>query len=81
MDVKTKLQVKREEKGLSVNDLAERSSQVGECGCAGHMRLVINYIETKQGMCSKPRKTYEWACISRVLKCTVDEIYEKDEKI
>ena len=73
--MKSKLQIKRESLGISIDDLATKSLMYGECGSFGHMILTIKSIEKGELLCSKPRKTYEWACLAEALSCSVDDIY------
>lgn len=70
------LQLIREKRGLSIQELAQRSAVGRMDGCMGHMELTVKHIETGSGPCPKPRKTYEWAALAKALKCSVSEIYK-----
>lgn len=43
--MKSKLQIKRESLGISIDNLATKSLMYGECGSFGHMILTIKSIE------------------------------------
>lgn len=72
----TKLQNRRELANLSIKELAEKSAVGIMKGCAGHIELTIQFIETGRAACPKPRKTYEYAALAKALKCTVDELID-----
>lgn len=72
---KSKLQIKREEVGLSVCELAHKASKFDDVGSIGHLELTIKCIETGAVLCPKPRKTYEWKVLAKALKCKVENIW------
>ncbi|EGO9002009.1 hypothetical protein D2A91_08415 [Enterococcus faecalis] len=78
--MKTKLQIKREQANLTIEQLALKASKKVDCGSASHLELVIKSIETQRCLCPKPRKTYEWKALAKALKCGVSEIFEEEEK-
>lgn len=71
----SKLQSQREKRGLSIQELAQRSAIGLMEGCLGHMVLTIKGIETGRFVCPKPRKTYEWSALAKALNCPVSDIY------
>lgn len=74
--MKSKLQIKRELAGLTVESLAEKAAIGIMSGCVGHMKMTIQFIETGKVPCPKPRKTYEYAALANALKCKVNEIVD-----
>ncbi|MBC2242249.1 hypothetical protein [Listeria booriae] len=76
---KSELQIRREESGLSISELAYKASKMGDVGSVGHLELTIQFIETGVLMCPKPRKTYEYKVLARALKCKVEDIWARLE--
>ncbi|MDT0111657.1 hypothetical protein QJV45_14330 [Listeria booriae] len=72
---KSKLQIKREEAGYSIDKLADKAAD--KLCDAGHLELVIVRIERGRIVCPKPRKTYEWKALAKALKCKVVDIWEE----
>ncbi|MBC1209498.1 hypothetical protein HB815_01025 [Listeria booriae] len=74
---KSKLQIKREEAGYSIDKLACKASKFDDVGCKGHFELMILRIEQGKMPCRNPRKTMEWKALAKTLKCKVDDIWEE----
>lgn len=82
--MKTKLQIKREEAGLIVEQLAEKSEQKEaiafdtKCSYGGmlHYINIIRYLEGKKVVTPRPRKTIEYKYIAKALKCKVTDLVE-----
>ena len=72
--MKTKLQIKREQSDLTIEELALKAFKYFDCGCLEHLVLTIESIETHRFLCPKPRKTYEWKALAKALNCSVSEI-------
>ena len=75
----TKLQLKREALNLSQIDLANLSAFLTDAGDSGHMLATIKTIEEGVLHSPRPRKTYEWKALAKVLRCTDEEISEESE--
>lgn len=75
--MKPKLQIKREQANLTIEQLALKASEQIDCGSVGHLVLSIKSIETHTCLCPKPRKTYEWKAIAKALNCSISEIFEE----
>lgn len=80
--MKTKLQIMREKKGLTVRELAEKAAWHQEkkqpsIGVILHFENSIRKIEGENVVAPRPRKTYEYKNIAQALGCSVDELVEK----
>lgn len=75
--MKTKLQIKREQAGLTIEELTLKAFKYFDYGCVEHLVLSIVSIETHTVLCPKPRKTYEWKALAKALNCSVSEIFQK----
>lgn len=75
--MKTKLQIKREQANLTIEQLALKAYEQLDCGCVGHLVLTIKSIETRTCLCPNPRKTYEWKAIAKALGCGISEVFEE----
>ena len=76
---KTKLQIMREKKGLTIEDVARRAIFHGYTGGnEGHLIYCIYWIESRGAVIKspRPRKTYEYKYIAQALGCSVDELVE-----
>lgn len=69
----SKLEFVRTGKGITRKSLSEMCAN--KDFDANHMLLSIIRIETGKIVCPKPRKTYEYKRLAKVLKCNVDDIY------
>ncbi|MBC1801096.1 hypothetical protein [Listeria booriae] len=74
---KSKLQIKREEAGYSLEELAYKASKVNDVGCEDHFGLIILRIEQGKMPCRKPRKTMEWLALAIALNCKMQDIWEE----
>lgn len=72
--IHSKLENKRKQIGLSIDELAQKSAVGIMAGCEDHMKLIIQFIETGKVPCPKPRKTYEYAALAKALKCKIDDL-------
>ena len=71
----TKLQMKRESKSLSIEELAKKALSKVDCGDFRHMILTIKSIEErKKHLCPRPRKSYEWKALALALGCDIKEL-------
>lgn len=76
----TKLQLLRESKNLSIEALASKALHYRDCGNLGHMVLIIRSIEEGRPFTPRPRKTYEWAALSKALHCKIEDIQEDKQR-
>ncbi len=78
----TKLQLMRENKNLSIRELAEEAAWCQEkkrpsLGVILHFENAIRKIEGENVVALRPRKTYEYKNIAQALGCLVDELMEE----
>lgn len=78
----TKLQLMRENKNLSIRELAEEAAWCQEkkrpsLGVILHFENAIRKIEGENVVAPRPRKTYEYKNIAQALGCSVDELVEE----
>lgn len=67
------LEIVRKSKNLTRENLAKLCAD--DFFDYGHMLLTIRYIETGIPVSPRPRKTYEYKRLAKVLKCKVSDIY------
>lgn len=74
---KSKLQLVRESKELTIEELAKKAAVYSHLsGSYGNILLSIRYIEQGERQCPKPRKTYEYQALANILECKVSDIFE-----
>ncbi|USI66507.1 MULTISPECIES: helix-turn-helix domain-containing protein [Lactococcus] len=78
---KTKLQIMREKKNLTIRQLAEKAAWCQEkkqpsIGVILHFENSIRKLEGENVVAPKPRKTYEYRNIAQALGCSVEELIE-----
>ena len=83
---KTKLQIMREKKELTVRELAEKAAWYQEknrpsMGVISHFENTIRMIEGENIAAPQPRKTYEYKSIAQVFDCSVSELMEENNDV
>lgn len=83
---KTKLQIMRENKNLSIRELAEKAAWYQEkkrpsLGVISHFENAIRMIEGENITAPQPRKTYEYKSIAQVFDCSVSELMEENNDV
>lgn len=72
----TKLQMRREAAGLTIEGLAQKVGENNVAGSLGHIVLTIRSIETGVLLCPRARKGFEYKELAKALKCTINDIID-----
>ena len=75
---KTKLQIMREKKGLTVIDLAKKVNEIEPSFKAGIMAMTIASIEADGAESNSDGKGLMVQVVAQALGCSVDELVEEE---